>query len=433
MPTIQIARTFAGEFHTRSVRSLATGKHLVASGGADDRIRVYDLAERTEVKELFNHTGMVNSLVFVENGKYLISGGEDGKIVFTNTRNWQVDKEWEKAHKGAVRCIAVHPEESLALTIGADMVLKSWNLVTGRCVYSTNLKNKTQYGGIVENVRWSPDGEHFAITGAKIVEVLSLETGAVVRSHALKYRVTDMCWIGEADLLVGQDNGELFFFNVETEESGTIPAHDARLKAMQYVDGLLVTVSSAGELSLWSIPDDYSEIILLRTYNINCRPICLCVVESSKLGLSFEKLAAVEEIEDDVKVEEEEEGEGVLSQANEHQYVEKRVNGGQPSKFKKKKKFRQSTQVDEETVASTSKIQTKSTKCPVQATKKKIEKKKKIVNEKKFKKKVKQVKAMQFEESDIVVQTNGTRSSPKNKKKKGGEVKYFKKKTPILT
>uniref|UniRef100_A0A336M4M5 CSON003115 protein n=1 Tax=Culicoides sonorensis TaxID=179676 RepID=A0A336M4M5_CULSO len=295
LPSVQISKTFAGPLHTQSVRALGTASHYFASGGADDRVRVYDLKKRQEIRELLHHKGTINSVVFVDNAKYLITGGTDGQIAFINTKKWQLDKVWEKAHKGAVTCIAVHPEESLALTIGTDLVLKSWNLINGRNIYSTNLKNKTDYGGIVECIRWSPNGEHFALTGARYVEVLSLDTGSVVKAHKLENRVTDLCWIGDADILVGQDSGEMFFFNIENDESSVIPAHDTRLKAMFYVDNILGTISSGGDLSIWHISDDYTEIIQLREYNLDCRPTCLCIVETSKLGLEIPSPVSIEE------------------------------------------------------------------------------------------------------------------------------------------
>lgn len=251
-------------------------------------MRVYDLRKRQEIRELLHHTGTVNSVVFVDNAKYLITGGTDGQIAFVNTKKWQLDKVWEKAHKGGVTCISVHPDECLALTIGTDLVLKSWNLVNGRNIYTTNLKNKSQYGGIVEHIRWSPSGDHFALTGAKIAEVFSLDTGNVIKTHKLENRVTDLCWIGDADILVGQDNGEMLFFNIENDEHNTIPAHDSRLKAMCYVEGLLATISSAGDLSIWAISEDYTQITQLREYNLDCRPTSMCIVETSKLGLTIE-------------------------------------------------------------------------------------------------------------------------------------------------
>ena len=36
--------------------------------------------------------------------------------------------------------VSVHPSGKLALTVGADRSLHTWNLVTGRSAYITNIK-----------------------------------------------------------------------------------------------------------------------------------------------------------------------------------------------------------------------------------------------------------------------------------------------------
>lgn len=351
IPTVQISKTFSGPLHTQSVRTLATGSHYLASGGADDRVRVYDLKKRQEIRELLHHTGTVNSVVFVDNANYLITGGADGQIAFINTKKWQMDKVWEKAHKGGVTCISVHPEESLALTVGTDLVLKSWNLVNGRNIYTTNLKNKSQYGGIVEHIRWSPNGDNFAITGARVVEVFSLDTGNVIKSHKLENRITDLCWIGDADILVGQDSGEMFFFNIENDESNTIPAHDSRLKAMYYVEGLLATISSAGDLSIWDISEDYTEIIQLREYSLECRPTTLCIVETSKLGMTIDNDLDLEDyakpnVEYDANDEEHAKKQNVVE---EDRVIVEYENDLEKSTKKGKKKRKMETQPEPET------------------------------------------------------------------------------------
>lgn len=417
LPNVQISRSFAGEFHTRSVRTLATSSRFLASGGADDRVRIYDLRKRAETKELFSHDGTVNTVVFLEGGKYLMSGGDDGKITFTNTQTWEVDKEWKNAHKGAVRCIAIHPDGALALTVGADLVLKSWNLVNGRNVYSTSLKNKPQYGGIVELVRWSPDGEHFAVTGARCVEVFSLESGKVVRTHKTEHRTTDLCWIGDADLLLGLDNGEMLFFNVETEEKNVIPAHEARLKAMFYVEGLLATISSAGELCLWSISEDYTEIVQLRAYNLDFRPICLCIVESSKLGLTFEKDPILDESKADFDVEADEVTPKI---ASEDRVIVEYEDGGLQGK---KRKAPDTDSSEDSSECETFKGQKKKAVLD-QIPEVKTEKppKRRFKQNKLNKKRRAQKKAMHFEESDV--------TEPPEKAQK--KIKYVKQKKALI-
>ena len=136
-------QSFSTHSHTSSVRCLASNGKLVASGGCDDRICVYDLEARQEIEDLYIHDGTVNSLQFVPDCSYLISCGADGKMAFTKTNNWKVDKTFEKAHKGSsVNYVSVHSSGKLALSIGNDMILRTWNLINGRQAFATSHKNK---------------------------------------------------------------------------------------------------------------------------------------------------------------------------------------------------------------------------------------------------------------------------------------------------
>lgn len=102
---------------------------------------------------MFLHDGTINSLAFVPDGSYLISGGADGKMNFIKTANWKVDKVFAKAHKGSVNYVSVHPSGKLALSIGSDLVLRTWNLINGRQAFATSLKNKS-LGSTVDLVVW---------------------------------------------------------------------------------------------------------------------------------------------------------------------------------------------------------------------------------------------------------------------------------------
>jgi protein MAK11 len=82
-----------------------------------------------------------------------------------------------------VKHISVHPTGKLALTLGDDMTIRTWNLINGRQAYATNLKNKEKLGGISDYVEWSPDRDFFALSGAKTIEVWSIDTGLIVQSR----------------------------------------------------------------------------------------------------------------------------------------------------------------------------------------------------------------------------------------------------------
>ena len=42
--------------------------------------------------------------------------------------------------RGPVYNFAIHPTGKMALSISKDRTMKTWNLMTGRCAYTTNVK-----------------------------------------------------------------------------------------------------------------------------------------------------------------------------------------------------------------------------------------------------------------------------------------------------
>lgn len=264
---------------------------MVASGGADDRICVYDLEKRREIDDLYFHDGTINTLAFVPDGSYLISGGADGKITFIKTSNWKKDKVFEKAHKGsAVNHISVHPSGKLALSIGADLTLRTWNLINGRQAFVTSLKNKS-LGNTIDFVVWSTTGEYFAITGKDSVEIWSTEQAEVLATKKCDARPTAVCWISDSDVLVGMENGKLLFFNWENEdeEATLCDIYETRIKAMKFLDGHLATASSSGELNLWKVTvGDKVEMEMVCGIDVGCRLICLDIAEISPATLEQE-------------------------------------------------------------------------------------------------------------------------------------------------
>lgn len=89
---------------------------------------------------LTHHNGTVNQIEFSPDGGYLFSVSDDGTMVATKTGSWLMDRTWKTPHSGkAITHVSIHPSGKLALTIGKDSTLRTWNLFKGRQV-RTELK-----------------------------------------------------------------------------------------------------------------------------------------------------------------------------------------------------------------------------------------------------------------------------------------------------
>uniref|UniRef100_A0A182T0A6 Uncharacterized protein n=1 Tax=Anopheles maculatus TaxID=74869 RepID=A0A182T0A6_9DIPT len=278
---LYLKESFAAHLHTSSVRCIASHGKYVATGGADDRICLLDMREGTKVTEFLHHDGTINTLVFSNNGSHLLSGSNDSSMIAINMSKLAIDKTWKNAHKSAVQCISIHPQGKMALTLGSDMTLKTWDLITGRALFTTALSKNSKYGRVLSDVQWSPDGEHFALLGNRVADIISIETTRSVRTLEFDTKPTAMCWLSKEEIAVGLENGTLILANIhEEEQQERLQIYDTRLKAIACLGEYIATASSAGDVSLWHLNGmDFTQVC---TQQIGCRPICLALINTGK-------------------------------------------------------------------------------------------------------------------------------------------------------
>lgn len=274
----------------------------MASGGTDDRIFIYDMKTRQEIQMLNSHNGIVNHLQFTPDATHLFSAASDGTFSATRTGSWISEGFWKSPHNGkSVNHLSIHPSGKLALSLGSDLTLKTWNLVKGRQTFTTNLKSKSKLGAAIDFVEFSTDGQNFLLSGAKAVEIWSIERAMITREIECDSKPSSVCWLDAENLLIGLANGKLMWCNLEKDESLTFEMYDSRVKALQYRNGFLASASSNGDVTVWSVDIGETDITELCAANIGCRPICLTIINladfSDEYVLKFEKEEA-EEVEE---------------------------------------------------------------------------------------------------------------------------------------
>ncbi|KOX74682.1 p21-activated protein kinase-interacting protein 1-like [Melipona quadrifasciata] len=272
----KMEKSFATHSHTNSIRSVASNKNFLASGGADDSVYLYDLNNRVEFGRLMHHNDTVNCIVFTPDASHLFSCSNDGTIVAIRCGNWQMEKHWQKPHKGlAVNTLAIHPSGKIALSTGVDGILRTWNLIKGRQAYATNLTPRLKLDAKnVHILKWSPNGDKYLLAVMQTIDVYSVKLAGIEREIKFDSKIVCIEFLNNDLIAVGLENGQIKFYDLE-KSVYTVEAiaHDNRVKCIAFKDKFLVTTSSSGEIKLWR----YKKYKLDMLQKVNCglRITCL--------------------------------------------------------------------------------------------------------------------------------------------------------------
>ena len=168
---------------------------LLASGGTDSKVVIWDVVRRQPVLHLKGHTERVTSLSFSEDGKLLVSGSQDGSA-----------RIWELSSYGKPRILATSGDsnvmdvafsaDGLWIATG-DSVPRIWNARTGRLV-RTLASNR---GWDAYRVAFSQDSSILATGGLDSrVTLWDVVTGRVLQS--LDGRASETS-ISDRDRMIG--------------------------------------------------------------------------------------------------------------------------------------------------------------------------------------------------------------------------------------
>ncbi|KAF9045755.1 WD40 repeat-like protein [Hymenopellis radicata] len=311
----------------KAVAASPNGGKWLATGSADEIVKVWDLRRKKEIGGLMHHEGSITHLSFPSRS-HLLSASEDGTLCLFRARDWAVLRAL-KGHKGRVNSVAVHPSSKVALSVGKDRTLRMWDLMRGRGVASTKL------GKEGEIVRWSVSGKLLVVQSGSTLDIYDTEM-TLLHTIAHPSRLHDVKFCKRVDsddeiLLAGAEDKKVTIYDVTNTQAeqppkiiGAMVGHSNRVKAVQTLSIALpsparrsttiaCTVSSDGKIHVYDLGDlkkdseEFQELQPVAVYDSKgTRLTCVTVAD----GDAMENAAIGKRKRKDGEESEEEEEEG---------------------------------------------------------------------------------------------------------------------------
>ncbi len=225
---------------------------MLASGGRDYAVRLWDTATRKELSVLRAHEGYVEAVAFSPDGTLLASTGGDYTVRLWDTVS-EVYIAALRGHGSWVFTLAFSPDGRLLASAGWNKAVKLWD--TGTRKYVLTLRGHSNW---IHSVNFSPDGRFLASAGKdSTVRLWDVSTGQCLRIlHGHTRGVFMSAFSPDGTLLAscGDDDTVRLWDALSGEELMVLGGHEKAVLSLAFSPcGRLIASGSRDKtVRLWS-------------------------------------------------------------------------------------------------------------------------------------------------------------------------------------
>jgi WD40 repeat protein/serine/threonine protein kinase len=249
--------------HTAPLHAVAVhpdGRTL-ASAGADQAVKLWDLATGRVRNSLATHADAVCGLAFSPNGKLLASASHDGAVVLWDAGSGGEIRRLKRDSRSPSR-VQFSPDGRALAAGGEGGAVQLWEVATGK-----EARPLPGHAGVVRGVAFSPDGTLLASCGEdRTVRLHDLVRGGS-RTLLAPQGVNEVAFSPDGRTLAAAGDAPaaaVRLWDLESGQETTCRGHAGHVRGLAFSPSgsLLTTCSEDGTVVLW---DRASGVSRLRT------------------------------------------------------------------------------------------------------------------------------------------------------------------------